>query len=118
MTAAHCPRCDREWRPWPLGRHYDCGPKWWATCIRNERAPDQERRAACLLCGLRCDPDRWVCSNCHPRLMRLAVESTLEEAKRVILCRDIHDCYEGHFCEACIAKDRARAALRAAGVES
>src|SRR3990167_7094170 len=41
-----------------------------------------ERRAACLLCGGRCDPDRWVCSNCHPRLLRLAVESTLEEARR------------------------------------
>ena len=41
-----------------------------------------ERRAACLLCGGRCDPDRWVCSNCHPRLLRLAVENTLEEARR------------------------------------
>jgi len=82
MTAAHCPRCDREWRPWPLGRHYGCAPKGWASCIRNERRPEQERRAACLLCGGRCDPDRWVCSNCHPRLLRLAVESTLEEARR------------------------------------
>ena len=45
-----------------------------------EGVPD--RRAACLLCGGRCDPDRWVCSNCHPRLLRLAVESTLEEARR------------------------------------
>ena len=42
----------------------------------------KDRRAACLLCGGRCDPDRWVCSNCHPRLLRLAVESTLEEARR------------------------------------
>ena len=43
-----------------------------------ESVPD--RRAACLLCGGRCDPDRWVCNSCHPRLMRLAVESTLDEA--------------------------------------
>jgi len=66
-----------------------------------------------------CTPDKPT-AEADARLIAAAPQmaEALREAKRVILCRDIHDCYEGHFCEACIAKDRARAALRAAGVES
>ena len=40
-----------------------------------------DRRASCMLCGLRCDPDRWTCTRCHGRLIRLAQEALLDDIK-------------------------------------
>jgi len=29
-----CPKCGREWHPWPLVRPALCSPKRWAHCVR------------------------------------------------------------------------------------
>jgi hypothetical protein len=29
-----CPKCGREWHPWPIKRPNLCAPKEWVNCIR------------------------------------------------------------------------------------
>lgn len=38
MSAAVCPVCGRELRPWPLYRGRNCSPRDWVYCIREVSA--------------------------------------------------------------------------------